>query len=65
MIMFQIYFNDHEMKHELINIHEVYNLFSNSHNKTKDKSNLSMIKQTLHMQSESIIIEDFNLHHLF
>ena len=47
----------------MINIHEIYNSSFASHTKTTNLSNLFALKQTLRMQSESIIVDDFNLHH--
>ena len=47
----------------MINIHEVYNSFFANHTKTTNLSNLFALKQTLRMQSENIIVDDFNLHH--
>ena len=47
----------------MINIHKVYNLSFANHTKTTNLSNLLALKQTLRMQSESIIVDDFNLHH--
>ena len=47
----------------MINIHKIYNSFFANHTKTTNLSNLFALKQTLRMQSESIIVDDFNLHH--
>ena len=47
----------------IINIHEIYNSSFANHTKTTNLSNLFALKQTLRMQSESIIVDDFNLHH--
>ena len=46
-----------------MNIHDVYNSSSINHNKILKKENFFALKQTLRMQSESVIINDFNLHH--
>ena len=47
----------------LMNIHGIYNPPSTNHNKILKKKNLFVLKQTLRMQSENIIMNDFNLHH--
>ena len=47
----------------MINIHEIYNSSFASHTKTTNLSSLLALKQTLRMQSENIIVDDFNLHH--
>ena len=46
-----------------INIHDVYNFSSINHNKILKKRNFFTLKQTLRMQSENVIINNFNLHH--
>jgi len=48
-----------------INIHEMYNSLSRSHNEAHNKRNLSLIKRAMIMFEESVIVDDFNLHHLF
>ena len=48
----------------MINIHEIYNSSFASHTKTTNLKSLFALKQTLRMQSESIIVDDFTLHHL-
>ena len=47
----------------MINIHEIYNLSFANHTKTTNLNNLFALKQTLRMQSENVIVNDFNLHH--
>ena len=47
----------------MINIHEIYNSSFANHTKTTNLSNLFTLKQTLRMQSERIIVDDFNLHY--
>ena len=47
----------------MINIHEIYNSSFASHTKTTNLSNLFALKQTLRMQNESIIVDNFNLHY--
>ena len=46
-----------------MNIHDVYNFSSINHNKILKKENFFVLKQTLRMQSENVIINNFNLHH--
>ena len=46
-----------------MNIHDVYNSSSTSHNEISEKENLFALKQTLRMQNKNVIINDFNLHH--
>ena len=46
-----------------MNIHDVYNSPSASHNEVSEKRNLFALKQALRMQNESVIMNDFNLHH--
>ena len=47
----------------LMNIHDIYNFLSTNHNEILKKENFLALKQTLRMQNESIIINNFNLHH--
>ena len=47
----------------MINIHEIYNSSLTNYTKTTNLDNLFTLKQTLRIQRESIIVEDFNLHH--
>ncbi len=51
------------MIQRVIHIHEAYNLSLKDHEIIHEKENLSNIKKTLHMLKESILVEDFNLHH--
>jgi len=51
------------MIQKAIYIHEAYNLSLKDHEIIHEKENLSDIKKTLHMLKESILVEDFNLHH--
>ena len=46
-----------------MNIHDVYNPSSINHNKISEKESFFALKQTLRMQNESVIINNFNLHH--
>ena len=46
-----------------MNIHNVYNLSSVNHNEISEKESFFALKQALRMQSESVIVNDFNLHH--
>ena len=46
-----------------MNIYNVYNFSSHNHNKVLKKENFFILKQTLRMQSENIIINNFYLHH--
>ena len=48
----------------LMNIHDVYNFSLTNHNKISKKENFFVLKQTLRMQNKSVIINNFNLHHL-
>ena len=47
-----------------MNIYDVYNFSPINHNEISEKENLFTLKQALRMQSESVIINDFNLYHL-
>ena len=47
----------------LMNIHDVYNFSSINYNEVSKKNFFFALKQTLRMQSENVIINDFNLHH--
>ena len=51
------------MIQKVIHIHEAYNLSLKDHEIIHEKENLSNIEKTLHMLKESILVEDFNLHH--
>ncbi len=51
------------MIQKVIHIHEAYNSSLRNHEIIHEKENLSNIKKTLHMLKESILVEDFNLHH--
>ena len=46
-----------------MNIHNVYNFPSINHNKILKKENFFALKQTLRIQNENVIINDFNLHY--
>ena len=46
-----------------MNVHEVYNFSSINHNDVSKKKSFFALKQTLRMQDENVIINDFNLHH--
>jgi hypothetical protein len=54
--MLQLYFNNNNTRYNLVDIYNVYNLFSNNYNKIIDKSNLLTIKLTLRIQDKSIIV---------
>ena len=43
-----------------INIYDIYNFLSINHNKISKKENFFTIKQTLRMQNENVIINNFN-----
>ncbi len=51
------------MTQKVIHIHEAYNLSLKDYKIIYEKENLSNIEKTLHMLKESILVEDFNLHH--
>jgi len=51
------------MTQKAIHIHEAYNLSLRDHKIIHEKENLSNIEKMLHMLKESILVEDFNLHH--
>ena len=53
--------NTHEIN--LMNIHKMYNSSLINYNEVSSKKNLFVLKQTLNMSSENIIVNDFNLHH--
>jgi len=61
--MLQILTDDSQMIQKVIHIHEVYNSSFRDHEIIHEKENLSDIKKMLHMLRESILVEDFNLHH--
>jgi len=61
--MLQILTNDAQMIQKTIHIHEAYNSSFKDHEIIHEKENLSNIEKTLHMLKESILVEDFNLHH--
>ena len=44
-----------------MNVHKMYNLFSINHNEILQKKNFFVLKQTVRMQSESVIIKKFQL----
>ena len=46
-----------------MNVHEVYNLLLINHNEITSKENFTILKQTLRIKDENVIINDFNLHH--
>ena len=46
-----------------MNIHDIYNFSLINLNEILKKENFFSLKQTLRMQNENIIINDFNLHH--
>ncbi len=62
-ITLQTLINDAQMTQKAIHIHEAYNLSLRNHKIIHEKENLSNIEKTLHMLKESILVEDFNLHH--
>ena len=47
-----------------MNIHDVYNFLSINHNKILKKENFFALKQTLRMQNENIIVNNFNLYYV-
>ncbi len=51
------------MTQKAIHIHEAYNSSLRDHKIIHEKENLSDIEKMLHMSKESILVEDFNLHH--
>ncbi len=51
------------MIQKAIHIHEVYNSSFRDHKIIHEKENLSDVEKILHMSKESILVEDFNLHH--
>ncbi len=62
-IMLQTLTDDAQMTQRAIHIHEAYNSSLRDHKIIYEKENLSDIEKTLHMLRESILVEDFNLHH--
>jgi len=62
-ITLQTLTDDAQMTQKAIHIHEAYNLSFRDHKIIHEKENLSDIEKTLHMSKESILVEDFNLHH--
>ena len=53
--------NTHEIC--LMNIHKMYNFSSINYNEVSSKENLFVLKQTLRISNENVIVNDFNLHH--
>ncbi len=51
------------MIQKAIHIHEAYNLSLRNHEIIYENENLSNIEKMLHMLKESILVENFNLHH--
>ncbi len=51
------------MTQKVIHIHEVYNSSFKDHKIIHEKENFSNIEKMLHMLRESILVENFNLHH--
>ncbi len=51
------------MIQKVIHIHEAYNSSLRNYEIIHEKENLSDIEKMLHMSKESILVEDFNLHH--
>ena len=51
--------------HEIcsMNIHEMYNFSSINYNEISSRKSLFVLKQTLRMSNENVIMNDFNLHH--
>ena len=62
-ITLQVHTDDEQATSKSIHIHGVYNSPSRDHGTTHDKGSLSMVEQALSMHEESILMEDFNLHH--
>ena len=46
-----------------MNIHEIYNSSLINYNEISLKENLFILKQTLRMSNENVIINNFNLYH--
>jgi len=59
----QLRFKSDIIKQNLVNVYNVYNLFLNNYNNIINRDNFDAIEQTLRIQSEIIIIKDFNLHY--
>jgi len=59
----QLRFKNNIIEQNLVNIYNVYNLFLDNYNNIINKDSLNAIEQILRMQSESVIIKDFNLHY--
>ena len=53
--------NIHEIY--LMNIHEVYNFSLINYNEVLSKEHLFILKQTLRMSNENVIVNNFNLHY--
>ena len=62
-ITLQTLTNNAQMIQKAIHIHEAYNLSLRDHEIIHEKENLSDIEKTLQMSKESILVENFNLHH--
>ena len=53
--------------HEIcsMNIHEMYNFSLINYNEILSKESLLVLKQILRILNESVIMNDFNLHHFY
>ena len=61
--MLQTLTDDAQTTQKVIHIHEAYNSSLRNYKIIHEKENLSNIEKTLHMSKESILVENFNLHH--
>ena len=59
----QLRFKSNIIEQNLINVYNVYNLSFDNYNNIINKDSFDAIEQTLRMQSESVIIKDFNLYY--
>ena len=55
--------NTHEIR--LMNIYEIYNFSLINYNEISSKKNLFVLKQTLRMLNENIIMNNFHLHYFY
>ena len=59
----QLRFKNNIIEQNLVNVYNVYNLSFDNYNNIINKDDFNAIKQTLRMQSENVIIRNFNLHY--
>jgi len=63
IIVIRVKINKEQTTRATIYIYKVYNLFFKDYKTIYNKKSLLIIATTLHISSESILIEDFNLYY--